>query len=734
MSDSPHPRQASPGPFQDDSLINNILPSYQMYQSTVSKKLTPEEENFTVDPPMYEMTPVSSAATTPFVTLLSIQSPVGTPGDATPAIDHFPFNDETFNEQSADLWENTILANVHKLPNLAKSDNAIAQGLDVGIHVTQEVCQKGVKPVLIDPSNLEFAQRDYIHGYVTIVNRTPHPVTFDMVYVVFEGTMVVLENKRGLIDTDKQSQVFKFLNMLDLFASWSYANIDRLVTDNGDPHDWCHGETDPYDNAALSLDLKRTFHPNVTYKRYFTFRVPEKLLDDSCEAHNLTRHTEVPPSLGVPRNMVSPSMLLANRDAQIRDLSFIDTSISYSVEARVIGRALEYNYKTSHDQYVIAQEAICPIRVIPKQSPEVYYNSSELLHGTTTFYKAFVDAVLEKIEFGRTLLKVPVSQREEIALSPVSSRDSGSNNKLRHLYDVAGTTINSSLQSKKQFSDDSYQCLIPFKKKSLTGGTKILGIVSLSTPKTQYHSLYVPPIKFRTGAVPPVSTFELNIPLELSYFIEGAASRATLPEIKSITPELTVLTIRSKKHYIPIEFNHEMCFRDQELDWKKKDLDNFDSIIIKQFKDYLAEITSQIQTVGNDLIKFESQLFKDVKALASLQTKYINLSVLENDVKFYARSENNSGLHNSIKTIPWELEHQENSVHTLYSKKFELKLNLNDCHLKGHENRTNKGFDHFTLVPDFQNCLMARMYYVKITAKLSSGDSLVVNVPLTIES
>lgn len=45
-----------PQPPNEDDLINNILPSYHMFQSTVSKNLEPSDENYSIDPPTYEMT------------------------------------------------------------------------------------------------------------------------------------------------------------------------------------------------------------------------------------------------------------------------------------------------------------------------------------------------------------------------------------------------------------------------------------------------------------------------------------------------------------------------------------------------------------------------------------------------------------------------------------------------------------------------------------------------------
>ncbi|KAK6466020.1 BUL1-like protein [Scheffersomyces coipomensis] len=766
---------------KEDDLINNILPSYHMFQSTVSKNLTLTDENFNVEPPMYEMTPVTSA--TP--TILSVSDLISPTESSNNSVDHFPFpsipeeseyqnhhhqhpidpNDEsTFNQDSAEIWENTILANVHKLSNISKLKNSPTADLDINITVTEKICQKGIKPTIIDISDKEFKQGDYIHGYVTIINKSDKPIPFDMVYVVFEGTLTILDNNNGVLDTSKPLSVFKFLNMLDLFASWSYANIDRLVTDNGDPHDWCDGETDPYDNTVLSIDVKRLFQPNVTYKRFFTFKVPDKLLDDICEDHGLIRHCDLPPSLGISRNSLPASVLMAHKESRIRDLTFIDSAITYSVDARIIGRSHDYNYlMEERDRYIIAKDAVCPIRVIPTNNEDIY-NKKAIYEESKLFYKAFHDLIKEKVDFAEDLLNVSTQSRGGLFnLTPQSSRDSltpsisnsnGNIHKLRQLYQIADINyLNENVKLKKsdhkQFDDDYYQYLLPFKKKSLTGNVKILGVLSLSSPKTIYSVDYIPPIKFRD----PAKTYstQITIPLELSYVIEslggsgsssglGSSSKVQFPEIKSLHVELVVLTIKSKKYPIPIEFNHDLCFKDREISSSKnQEIDNFDNIVTKQYNTYVTKISHIIKTLGNDLIKFETKLYKDIRALSQLQTKYINLSIVDFDL--FSRHDNTSlGLQKSIKTIPWEHETISNSTtstvnnHSLYSKKFEIKLDLSNCHLKGMEALHNQaGFDYLTLVPNFQTCLISRLYYFKITVKLMNGESLIVNVPLSIE-
>lgn len=715
----------------DGELINNILPSYHMYQATISKNLTPTNENFRVDPPMYEVTPVNSASQTP--SLSALQSPT-----SNLSVEEFPFPtqqmDLVFDGESANIWENTILANVHKLPNLSNSDNKMCQDLEIDIKVTEKVCQKGVAPIVIDPLQYEFKQGDYIHGYVTMRNKSSIPILFDMVYVVFEGTLVVLENNRGLIDINKPSKVHKFLNMLDLFASWSYANIDRLATDNGDPHDWCYGETDPFDNTVLSIDVKRIFQPNVTYKRYFTFRVPEKLLDNTCEGHTFSSHTEVPPSIGVARDSITPSSLLVQKNGHIKDFTIIDTSISYSIDARVIGKASDYKHILNRDQFVIAQEAICKIRVAPHTNMNYVYNSYSRSQESTLYYNAFVDSVKAKIEYGSELLNLPSNQRDTPDLSPMASRDN-SFVKLRQLYTLTDGAIKRKLRpSTKQFSDEIYQCLAPIKKKSLTGSSKVLGVASLSTPKQEYRILYVPPVKFRSRGKNYNDT-KIRIPLEISYFhTKTPGKEVQFPEIKYLKAELVVLTLRSQKYPIPLEFNHEMCFKEQEIYDKKREPENFDSIIVKQFQSYLSQLRDLVNGLGNQVFRLETQLLKDLKSLATLSTKYINLQIP--NFQILTSSPTSHSSQNLVSAVPWEPVDSTLEDYNLYSKNFDLCLDLNDCHMKGVNSQASPGstLDQLTLVPSFQNCYMSRIYYIKISIKIATGELLTVNVPMQIEN
>lgn len=716
----------------NEELINSILPSYHMFQSTISKRLVPNEENFRVDPPTYELSPMNSGAVTPVAS-----------GTMTPLamfdVSDFPFpnaeEDEDFTQNSAQLFEKTVLANVHKLDNLMDSSNPMASHLDVQITFTDSVCQKGVKPNIIDVSNREYRQDDYLHGFVTMTNRYTEPIPFDIVYVMFEGCLV-----NGLSASGTHTNppiVSKFLNMPDLYASWTYANIDRLATDDGNPHDWCEGETDPYDNTVLSIDAKRLFQPGITYKRFFSFRIPDRLLDDNCDVHSLDTHCCLTPTLGTPIN--ASRKVHSHSEKKIKDFLFVDSSVSYSVSTKIIGRASQYNHTVPKDMFVLTKETNVPIRVLPITIQPEYpdYWAKKV----SASYKAFEDTVEQKIEEGELVL---LSQNPKLMpslttmmnhVSPLTSRLSLAGlkgEKLRHLYQV------SSVNHKEYKSEELpvYQNLLSYRKQKLTGYSKVLGVFSLSTPKTTYPFPYIPPLAYRN----PLQQYntQLEIPLELSYFHENDSEAQVPPDPKSISCELVVLTARSKKHLIPLEFNHEMCFPDHVVDdvSSKEEVANFDSLVVKPFHDYLHKLTAIMKRVGfnNDAFRVETQLFKDIKSMAMLQTKYMNLDILE--VKFERSSESGTGYYKNIGAVPWEESRSSvNPNYKIFTKKVKLHVDLDSCHVKGGGVPGKKSaFDVICLVPDFQTCFLIRLYYMRISVKHKNGFTQVVHVPVTVEA
>lgn len=743
-----------------EQLLNNILPSYQMYQSTISKPVLPHEENFKVDPPVYELTPISSVPTSVYNSgTVSPNNEYDQPNLLSAMVSQEDFgvfpegqnltlisqaqgmdgdvDNETNDNNTTTIYEETLLANVQKLVNLTRSDNEISQHVEIDIKVTKDVCEKGKKPELYDASEIEFKQGDYIHGYVTMRNTTNKPISFDMVYVLFEGSAVTLSNKNGFINPQKQTVYYRFLTMVDLYASWSYSNIDRLATDNGDMYDWCYGETDPYDGSLLAIDVQRMLQPNTTYKRFFTFRLPNKLLDDICEPNNFSSHTEIYPTFGVPKHTMTPSELLATREQQVRDFAFLDALITYSIAARIIGRASEYRFETPEglDRYIVLKDYLQPIRVIPKLNPETLENKYRSELEADVFYRAFVNQIKEKIEFGHDLMSMPPSLRpvESSNLTPISSRDNGE--KIRQLYDVADTSIRTSYQRNKKMEDanDMYSCLLGYRKKSLTGWSKTLGVVTLSTPKKIHLILYTPPAKFSNGRSRQT---RLTVPFEFTFVSEAASGikPKDFPEIKGISCELVVFSARLEKYSIPVELTYDMLFKEQEImhHLRRKDPANFSSIVVEPMKQYFREVNDLIKKLGESF-HLEVQLYRNLRCMATLVTKYINLAI--NSITVTSTSNKSEGHHSTMTAIPWEhVEDTVNPEYSLHSKKFELDLDIQNSQVKSSTPVPNSSFENFTLVPTFQTCHCARLYYLRVKLKLSNSDSLVVHVPVSIEN
>ncbi|CUM66113.1 uncharacterized protein PRCAT00003769001 [Priceomyces carsonii] len=695
------------GSSEEEKLVT-ILPSYRMHQSTVSKALTPTQENFRIDPPSYDISPMDSRGSDAYLSISALHSPTSEEEPGWPP----PQEPLAYDEESASIWENTIIANVHKMDNLTRNNYRVSQDLEVDIKVTRKVCEKGVEPLVYDPLDHEFTQGKYIHGFVTIRNKSSTPIPFDMVYVAFEGVTVTLLNHNGVIVLDKPGADFKFLTMIDLFASWSYSNIARLSTDDGDPHDWCEGETDPYDNTILSIDVKRFFQPNITYKRFFTFKIPDKLLDDICDIHNIPSHSEIPPTLGFPRSFFPPSEVLANKYAIPKDFSMLDSSISYCVNARVIGKASDYKYDTGgHDKYVIAKDASVYIRVIPN-----YRSFMGHPMWSSVFYDNLVRCVSEKLELGRGLLNTPTEERSEIALTPISSRNSEM--KLRQLYSSIEGAFNS---FDKKVKDDSFKTFKPYMKKFL-GTRKTSGVISLATPKQEYLIPY-------SSSKSQLKDSNIFIPIDFSYSFDKEKSQKDFPIVKDISADLMVLTIASKKYPIPIEFTHDMCFRDNEVEDGKHRPSNFDSIIINPFKEYVNELSDLIRKVGNNILKVETKFFQDLKCLASLSTKTIRLGV--QDVQIYMATENGMGVQQTADAIPWREVNETHSQHKVFMKNFNLKLDLSTANLRSPDTPGRPG--NFTISPSFQSCMISRIYFIKVNFKISNGDKISIRVPLFIE-
>lgn len=739
-------------PAYEDVPIWNILPSYQLYQSTFSKNILPSNEDLRYAPPTYD-----TSSVTPQETHSINQS-----NDYFPVLPESPEfqaaqihssqpspNPAQVDLESPTRWENSILGNIHRLKNLSDINSNIANRLKIEIEITEKSCQRGVKPTIIDPLTIEYQLGDSINGFITVRNISNSPILFDMFSVVFEGKISVTS------DTDKKKSLvfYKFLNMFDYNASWTPADM-------GDETD--ADMIDPLDNTLLKFPMEKVFEPRITYKKFFNFKLPDKLLDAACEVHNLTRHCEILPTLGLAKDQFLKSLRrfregnqgLNNRksgvevsgpspalnqtrkpglsgvlDRRLKDLSFPDTAVSYSVEARVIGKASDYeniirkhSIKSQADEFIVVNESSCFIRVIPRERLSHVFDEEMIEKESRLIYNNLVTRITQKIELGKDLLneKRPqiLDNTNTYELTRVPSIT-----KRRQLYNDRHDTHVGFNRFSGQDTNSYYELFVPYKKKSLTAASKIIGMVGVSTPKTEYKLKYVPPYKYRT-LHPHVPRKELkttlNIPLEFVFsFQDNSAKTLKPPDIKSISAELIVFTYRSRKYPIPIEIFSDLLFKN------KLENDNIENYLVKPFQKYLEEITDLTRKLSCEVLNVDSQLIMDMKCLANLSTKYNSLKVDDSKVS------------SNIASVPWRYVPgggKPDGDQEVFSKPVNISVDLGNVFSK----ESNLSHDEFTaeaysLVPNFQSCIIGRAYYLRLNIKLQNNDSMTVRVPISIQ-
>ncbi|KAK6205433.1 Bul1 N terminus-domain-containing protein [Scheffersomyces amazonensis] len=765
-----------------DDPVWSILPSYTMFTETVNKNLhvidplNNSADGYRFDLPSYELS--STQANLGFAapnqprpyqlnrpsspSLLSslsndsstssshgdsIMSTHGR-GSGSGSGSNSTINQVIVADETTCDWQETILDNIHKMKNMTFSTNPIANNIDIKVHFTKDVGVIGKKPVEIDPSLYEYKQGDYINGYVLIKSSNDKPIFFEMFYLLFEGTFIVQDPNLTFKHAVK---VKKFLEMFDFSGSWNEAHINRLVTDNHNIYD-CPLLEDPVDGSNLSFSPDKIIKPNNLYKRFFTFKIPNNLLDTECNDHNLSGHTQLPPTIGLSN--YEKRLYPINATVKIKDFSMIDTSISYGVLARFIGRRSIYDVKDSQfedkvdtrlinstgDEYVILKESSSFVRILQQSRRYNTVNERSLkFTEDKIMYDNFLSRIKDKIELGDQLVEALQNDQLDSSIE-ISKRISETElefAKAKQKY-VQGfhRDIKQTYESCKKC--ESYEIFQPlYKKSSLISSKKVMGTLQLSTPKQEFAVTYIPPPKFRKFSPitqEDLNTWHLEIPIDLSItFPTAPDSVKKLPDIKMLQAELVVLTIKSEKSAIPIEFNHDLIFNKTELNPKAPfiDEDTFTNNVIKPLQKSSTRLYNLIMTLGVDNFRIEKQLIDDIKAVCQLNEKYINLDI--HDTKIIDRTNTKSpGKDNTNPSlISWK---QDND--TSFSKSFTLKLNLETCRLKTPDSKKDvgvKAYDEFHLVPNFQYCYMARLYYIKVTLVLSNGDYVRVKIPVSIQ-
>lgn len=475
----------------------NILPSYQLYESTFSKNIHPSQEDLQQEPPRYEYSLPSLLSSTDY-----------------------------FSQPQVSRWENSILGNTHRMKHLQLVNSARAGQVTLEMHLLQHEGQRGVAQQPLDTSTLEYSQGDLIHGYVIICNTSLEPLPFAMFSLTFEGRVAVY--------SDLPPAVYKFLNMFDYKASWTPAYFDDTASEQD--------AIDPVDGTTVLFTLEKVLLPGVRYKKFYNFTVPRKLLDCACETHSLELHCKLLPSLGLDkehalqdlrrarqpdrphyvRTASSSSLELRRRvNNRVRDFSFPDTSVSYCVKALVVGKRSHYS-PVAQDEFIVIKEVYHPVRVVARVEPEEEEAQEKLDQYAQLHCDIFLRDVKQNVEALVSPEKKPVSTKQ--------------------VYSGCAPAPPTHAETS-----------MLYKKKTLTQ-SKVLGVVTARTPYKEHVVGYVLPRNFQPRSPYVQKTTRFSVPVELTYTASSPDNKSP-PDIKSVSADLVACTYRSRKYPIPVELS-----------------------------------------------------------------------------------------------------------------------------------------------------------------------------------
>ncbi|EGV61325.1 hypothetical protein CANTEDRAFT_136492 [Yamadazyma tenuis ATCC 10573] len=676
--------------FKEEDLKNvkelplwNILPSYQMYSQSFF--------NQQPDPPHYDAPCSESSRYTPDTGAISLSVSAGPSTVSTQDLQsqaqsqsqssvtthsHSDSSPDparvTFNDNEGHGWQSSVLDHVNKLNNMTETDNQFAKAIKIQTFYTADICKINEPPKLIDPSKFEYKQGDYINGYIKIDNISGLRIPFRMFYLLLQGSITVGHQRKT------------FLEMFDFHGSFlKYVYINRLVTE------YTNSAVCPcfVDNDGSYMSFaSEHLEPHTSYKRFFSFRIPSHLLDNECPSYTLSSHVRLPPSMG-----------------DVKDFGLVNSRIDYSVIATFIGKATSYQFNPTQenalvfnehgDEYVILKDSKAPLRIV-EETPPVQEGAA--IH-QDLLLSNLIKRIDERIQVGNKLAQILAHQKfQEISqvvdvLEEQIERQSS--NKLQQLY----------VRTEREKSHKPK--LITLEVNSSSMLLKKTALLTVSTPDVIYNLQYVQPKPIRGNGLPDLT---LSVPFKMS------CQSSSMPKLKSLNVDFACLTISSATP-IPLEFNHKMLFRNSKPDSTYfNDHDNFQRNIVNFFKGEFERVKELNKKVNIDNLKFEKSLLDDIKTLALLKEKTVNLTVFGPTIV----------QHGSSTTSPaW------NKVDSQWESEFELGLDFGNLSTKG--TRVQNPFDTFTLVPDFQNCYGARLYYLKIQFEFSNH-RVYLKVPVSI--
>ena len=632
----------------------------------------------------------------------------------------------------------------------------------------------------------EFTCGDIIHGYFTVENKSSKAVKFDMFYLTLEGT--ISSTTKACVGTRKTTK--RFLRMVDLAASWSY-NQEDMNTDE----DLC-GYLDSIDHTKFGLTNARTLNPGDKRKKFFTFKIPNQLLDTTCK-HGHFSHSLLPPSLGFQRPpssnrnvadiKLSRSLGYGRSSEKGSQLLLMDNCggnlVDYSINGMLVGKDAESG------GMCLVGESKYSIRIIPFGFDSKPVSEKNCLKDLENF-DAAVTKRLEKIKniISKSKLAVPIHEEDILGTD-----DQVTSPRRKCLWNPEPENVENDAGEKKCYSEEgiidtemSYSMT-----STINTGLKSIfrkGLYSTSSPQLENpekNGLIMIKVKPPSSSLPywsPTLIQKQNVfsmknnqgqhnwsdlrnllsseewekfeSLQIELLCIQAANGIPHepPNLSSSQIELICLTEKSEDCK-PVEFHTNLLLNDRRYNEVKKGFQEMSATIETYSDDFTRDQTTinsllaedAKASLGNKQLVFSSlmplRIRNDVQALAHMD---VDVAIIKNalESKVVAANDLHSGS-SSSNMIPQASRSiiknaSPNSRGSIFSP---AKSNEWD-HVSAKEYRKTlslqiKFNDEFkgTLVPSFQSCLCSRSYVLRIKFHFDKGaGTSQIDVPIQIKN
>ncbi|CAI4899852.1 AHL_G0047730.mRNA.1.CDS.1 [Saccharomyces cerevisiae] len=690
---------------EDDFVLPELLPSFEMYENLLSNiPQSSFDTYFPENPPFYEVASRNQSIPSEGESgndMRILTGDIVGPDNHEVTVDGRRFASGPAESQirNYDDTKGIPVENIYALPR-------IKTPIATELYVTKTAPKFGQLPKH-ESMLREYTSGDIIHGYFTVENKSTKPIKFDMFYLTLEGTT----SSKTQSPFGIQKTTERILRMVDMAASWSYNHED---VNTGE--DLC-GFFDSIDKTSFGLPNSRILNPGDKRKKFFTFKIPNQLLDVTCK-HGHFSHSLLPPTLGFDRPSSSHPELSTLKFSESLGYGRFRQRRSFWAREKCLKDLEDFDIEIANRLGMIEKVFSKIERAIPIHKEDIQEaNRSDQL---SPLRASLFNTGLKNV-FLKSVRNIPSSQPDDPTSKTNSEKIGLITIKIKPPSNALPYWCPNLIQKQNVFSMRNRQ--------NQKNWTNLRGLLSVEEREKLE-----------------------NLRLELVCMQAANSIPHDPPEISSLETELICLTTNTKDCK-PVRFHSDLLLKKHKYNEIKK---IFKEILenIEAYRDEFTKNQTKINllladdaraSLRNRSLDFSdlmpSSIIKDVQVLANMEA---NVVVMKNALKTKLVGEKSVPVASSPissiiprtsrnkKTSPSNYHHsvlshrKSNEWNQVSSTEYKRTLLLNI--------KYNDDFKA-TIVPSFESCLCSRSYFLRVKLHFDKGvGSAEIDIPVQVKN